>query len=209
MRIHKYLLLILISVLTSVISSHLYAGSVLRQNDPVALLQYIADNMIAGLKANQATLKTKPQVVYQLAYQYVVPYADLAEMSRRVLPPQIWNSSSASQRAQFQKAFTTTLIRTYASALTAYKDQTIRFYPIRGAYQNLTSVEVASDIESSENQPIRVSYRLVRVGGLWKLLDLSVEGVSMLDSFRAQFADLLSQGSMDQLLKRMGQHNQG
>lgn len=175
------------------------------QGDPVQLLRYVADNMIAGLKAHQATLKTKPQIVYNLAYQYVVPYAALSEMSKRVVPPQTWNSATPAQREQFQKEFTRTLIRTYASSLTAYKDQTVQFFPVRGGEGN--TVEVRSEINSSDNQPISVTYRMIREGGGWRLIDLSVEGVDMLESFRAQFADILSQGSMDELLKRMASHN--
>ncbi len=175
------------------------------QGDPVALLRYIADNMIAGLKANKATLRTKPQIVYNLAYKYVVPYADLTEMSKRVLPPQVWNQASSAQRAQFQREFTRTVVRTYASALTAYKDQTIEFYPVRGGSQG--TVEVNSVIKSSESDPIRVSYRLIRKGGAWKLYDMSVEGVDMLDSFRSQFSDILSQGDMNSLLQRLSGHN--
>jgi phospholipid transport system substrate-binding protein len=82
------------------------------QSDPVALLQYIANNMIEHLKEHKATLKTKPQVVYALARQYVVPYADLSEMSKQVLSPAIWNNASAMQRKRFQQEFTTLLIRT-------------------------------------------------------------------------------------------------
>lgn len=178
------------------------------QNDPVAMLQNIANNMIAGLKANKATLKTKPTIVYNLAYHYVVPHANLAEMSKRVLPPIIWNNATTAQRAAFQKEFTITIIRTYASALTSYKDQTVKFYPVRGHDAGLQTVEVSSDIIGGDNPPIHIVYRLIRTGSDWKLFDMAVEGVSMLDSFRAQFADILSQGSLDQLLSRMRQHNQ-
>lgn len=177
------------------------------QSDPITLLQSVADSMISGLRENQATLKSKPQIVYSLAYKYVVPNAALPIMSRRVLPPQTWNNATLAQREEFQKQFTRTLIRTYASSLTAYKDQTIKFYPIRGGYQGRNTVVVESDIISSESQPIRVSYRLLHAGNSWKLIDLSVEGVSMLESFRAQYADLLSQGNMSQLLQRMSAHN--
>lgn len=170
--------------------------------DPVSLLQYIANNMISGLKANKATLKSKPGVVYKLAYSYVVPYASLPEMSKRVLSPRVWNMATPSQRAQFQKLFTRTVIRTYASALTNYQDQTIRFFPVRGGARSGT-VEVQSQITSSQNQPINVVYRLIQVGGGWRLYDMSVEGISMLGSFRAQFADILSQGNMDLLLQRL------
>jgi len=172
--------------------------------DPVALLKYIADNMINGLKANKATLKTKPDIVYNLAYQYVVPYANLDEMSRRVLPPRIWNSATDYQRSQFKDLFTRTVIRTYASALTNYSNQTIQFFPLRTGQGN--TVEVRSQINSSDREPINVTYRLVRTTTGWKLYDMSVEGVSMLSSFRSQFADILSRGDMDTLLKRLSGH---
>ncbi len=204
MRTHKLLLSFFILAFGWLMIGTSYAGS----DDPVEMLQNVANNMIAGLKTNQATLKTKPAVVYSLAFKYVVPHADLAEMSKRVLPPDTWNNATSAQRTQFQKEFTKTLIRTYASALTSYQDQTIKFFPIRGSYGD--SVEVRSIISGSATQPINVTYRLVRKdGGSWHLYDMSVEGVSMLQSFRSQFSGMLSSGSMDQLLQRMSDHNRG
>ncbi len=178
-----------------------------QSGDPVSLLRNIANNMIAGLKANKATLKTKPQIVYNLAHRYVVPFADLDRMAREVLPPSVWEGATPAQRQQFKSEFTTTVIRTYASALTSYQDQTIRFFPVRGGTEGRNTVEVNSEIDSSQNQPINVSYRLVRNGGAWRLYDMSVEGVDMLESFRAQFADILQQGNMTQLLQRLSGHN--
>lgn len=175
------------------------------QSDPVGLLKYIADNMIDQLKVNKATLKTKPGIVYNLAYKYVVPYADLPEMSKRVLPPKVWNGATASQRAQFQSEFTKLVIRTYASALTSYQDQQVRFFPVRGGAGN--SVEVKSEITSSNSSPISVSYRLLRTGSGWKLYDMSVEGISLISSFRSQFSDILANGNMNDLLARLSKHN--
>jgi phospholipid transport system substrate-binding protein len=177
------------------------------QSDPVGLLKYIADNMINELRSNQATLKTKPAVVYSLAYKYVVPYADLPEMSKRVLPPRVWNGATTEQRAEFEKEFTRLVIRTYASALTSYKDQAVHFFPVRHGMGN--SVEVKSEITSSSSPAINVSYRLLQSGGQWKLYDMSVEGVSLISSFRSQFADILANGNMNSLLSRLTQHNSG
>ena len=209
MRLNKIKVSVFLMISVCFLSLLYTARSVAAQNDPIALLQSIADNMIAGLKTNQATLKTKPEVVYRLARQYVVPHANLNEMSKRVLPPAIWNAATPSERSRFQQAFTTTLIRTYASALTSYQDQTIQFFPIRGNYQQSDSITVNSEIRGGDHQPIQVSYRLLRQGDNWKLYDMSVEGVSMLDSFRAQFADILSHGNINDLLKRMTTHNKG
>ncbi len=180
------------------------------QENPVLMLQSIANNMISQLKANKATLKTKPGIVYSLARKYVVPYADLDVMSKRVLPPQTWNSATPAQRAKFKSEFTTLLIRTYASALTSYQNQTVKFYPVRGGYEGRNNIEVSSEIVSPDTDPVRVTYRLVRLGGNWRLYDMSVEGVGLIDSFRSQFADILGNGgSMDELLKRISSHNAG
>lgn len=176
------------------------------QADPVSLLQYIADNMISQLKTSKATLKNKPDIVYNLAYKYVVPYADITEMSRRVIPPSTWKQATPAQRTQFEKEFTRLLIRTYASALSSYEDQRFVAYPVRGGYAGMKTVEVNCEIQGG-SQAIQVTYRLVRKGSAWRLYDMSVEGVSLIESFRSQFNDILAQGNMDKLLQQLSQHN--
>lgn len=174
---------------------------------PVGMLQSVADQMIDGLKSNKVTLKSNPRFVYSLADKIVVPHADLNEMSMRVLPPQTWKSATPAQRAQFQKEFTTVLIRTYASALAEYRDETVRFFPVRGGYQGKTAVKVDSEITRTDGPSIAVSYRVVLKGSEWKLYDMMVEGVSLLESFRSQFADSLSRGDMANLIAELSKHN--
>lgn len=183
----------------------LFANLCFAASDPVNVLNSIANQMISNLRTHQATLHSNPQYVYSLAYKIIVPHADIAEMSKRVLPPQTWNSATSAERSQFQREFTALLVRTYASALAEYKDETVKFFPVRGAEGN--SVKVDSQIIRTAGPSIAVSYRLVRHGGDWKVYDLVVEGVSMLESFRSQFADKLSQGNMGQLINDLRQHN--
>lgn len=175
--------------------------------NPVDMLQSIANRMIDGLKSNQATLKSNPNYVYSLANKVIVPHADLGEMSKRVLPPQVWNKATSSQRAKFENEFTKLLVRTYASALSDYSNQTVQFYPIRGGYQGKSTVSVSSQIARSDGPPVSVTYRLISQASGWKLFDMSVEGVSLLESFRSQFADKLSQGNMDNLINDLVKHN--
>lgn len=174
---------------------------------PVDMLQSVSNSMLNGLKQNKATLKKNPGVVYALARRIIVPHADLTQMSKRVLPAKTWNSASSAQRSDFQREFTTTLIRTYASALASYNDQTITFYPVRGGYADRQTVSVRSQINSPSGSPVSVTYSLIRSGGSWKLIDMTVEGVSMLQSFRSQFADQLSRGDMAELLAVLKRHN--
>ncbi len=83
----------------------------------------------------------------------------------------------------------------------------MKIYPVRGEMGG--SVEVRSVITSSNSSPINVTYRLLKVGANWKLYDMSVEGISLISSFRSQFADILSNGNMQKLLNKMSQHNAG
>lgn len=176
------------------------------QSDPVNVLQSIADQMIQALKENKASLKTNPSVVYSYANKFVVPHADLAEMSKRVLPPDVWGRATPEQRAQFQKEFTTLLVRTYASALADYRDEVVKFYPVRGGYAGKSSVRVNSQIIRSNGPSIPVNYRLLWSDGEWKLYDMSVEGVSLLESFRSQFADKLATGDINDLIRAISAH---
>jgi phospholipid transport system substrate-binding protein len=186
-----------------------YAKPSLAVSDPGAMLSGIADQLIAQLKENKASLSSNPSLVYSLARKIVVPHADISEMSKRVLPPKVWADATPAQKSQFQAEFTTLLVRTYASALAEYKDQTIRFYPVRGGYEGKGSVQVNSVIERSDGPSISVNYRLLLKGSEWRLYDLVVEGVSLLESFRSQFADQLVQGNIGSLVKKLAEHNSG
>jgi phospholipid transport system substrate-binding protein len=190
-----------------IMSMSLLPWAAANSNEPVQLLQTVADRMIAGLKANKATIQSQPQFVFSLARKIVLPYTDIDETSKRVLPPAVWQQATSAQRAQFKQEFTTLLLHTYASALATYQNQEVKFYPPRGNIDTLSTIEVASDITSPSSPPIHVTYRLIKVSGQWRLYDIAVEGVSLIESFRAQFADILAQGSMNDLLSRLRTHN--
>lgn len=176
-------------------------------NDPVNMLQTLANNMIAGLRANKASLKANPSVVYSLAYKIVVPKADISYMSKSVIPPQTWNSATQAQRTQFENEFTKLLVRTYASALSDYTSQTVKFFPVRGGYQGKSNITVSSQIIRSDGPSISVNYRLISSANGWKLYDMSVEGISIIESFRSQFSGKLAQGNMDSLIHDLMKHN--
>lgn len=175
--------------------------------NPVDLLQSISNKMISNLKANKASLKTNPSLVYSLAFKIVVPYADLDEMAKRVLPPEAWKKATGAERSQFESEFTTLLVRTYSQALADYTDQTVRFYPVRGGYRGRNTVKVDSQLIRSDGPALSMNYSLILRGSQWKLYDMTVEGVSLLESFRSQFSDKLSRGNIADLIRDLKQHN--
>jgi phospholipid transport system substrate-binding protein len=175
---------------------------IIAQNSPVPMLEQTANSIIAALRDNKASLKSNPNIIYKAVEAHLLPIVDVAGMSRSVLGRQAWNKATAAQRAQFSKAFTRLVIRTYSSPLAQYSDESVQFLPIRGSL-NSRFLRVNSIIVRAEGQNISLSYSLVNKNGQWKVYDLSVEGVSLLQSFRSQFAAALQNSSMDDVIKEM------
>jgi phospholipid transport system substrate-binding protein len=172
------------------------------QSSPVPMLQESANQILDTLKQNKANLKNNRQIIFQAVERYLLPKVDVSGMSRSVLGRQAWNKASASERAEFSKAFTKLVIRTYAGPLAEYTDETVKFAPVRGSLDS-RFVRVNSTIIRSNGNNIPLSYSLVSKNGHWKIYDLSVEGVSLLQSFRSQFAQALQNSNMQALIKQM------
>jgi len=179
------------------------------QPAPVIMLQNTSDQVLAALKQNKVSLKQDRHVVYQIVDKILVPHVDLAGMSRSVLGREAWDSATSAQKQRFSSEFKDLLIRTYASAFSKYSNQTVKIFPIRGGLSaDQSRVQVSSQIVQQDGPPIAVNYRLIKQNNDWKVYDFSVEGISMLESFRSQFAAELNQGNLDALIDKLAQHNE-
>lgn len=176
------------------------------QSSPVIMLQETSDTMIDALKQNHNRIQNEPTYVYDLARKIILPHVDTAAMSRLALGRDNWKKASPKQRKKFIDEFTTLMIRTYSSALAAYTDQSIKFRPIRGGVGDRKRIQVDSLILQQGGPSIPVNYRLVLRGKNWKVYDMTVDGVSMVQSFRSQFSNEISKGGMDGLLSAMEKH---
>ncbi|KTD58841.1 toluene tolerance protein Ttg2D [Legionella sainthelensi] len=172
------------------------------QNSPIPMLEETANNIIATLKENKSSLKSNPNIIYKAVETHLLPIVDVVGMSRSVLGRQAWTKATTAQRAQFSKAFTRLVIRTYSSPLAQYADESVQFLPLRGSL-NSRFIRVNSIIVRTEGQNIPLSYSLVDKNGQWKIYDISVEGVSLLQSFRSQFAQALQNSSIDDVIQLM------
>lgn len=176
--------------------------SLMAQSSPIPMLEHAANGIIGTLKDNKTSLKRNPSIIYQAVESNLLPNVDVTGMSRTVLGRDAWNKASPSERANFSKAFTRLVIRTYSSPLAEYSDETVQFLPIRGSLQ-AKFLRVNSVIVRSSGQNIPLSYSLVAKNGQWKIYDLSVEGVSLLQSFRSQFAAALKNSNINDVISQM------
>jgi len=193
MRILK---LVLLAV--SMMMSH----SILAQSSPIPMLERAANGIIDTLKANKSSLKKNQTIIYRAVESNLLPHVDVAGMSRSVLGRQAWKKASAAERTKFSHAFTQLVIRTYSSPLAEYSDEKVQFLPIRGSLNN-RFLRVNSVIVRSTGQNIPLTYSLIAKNGQWKIYDISVEGVSLLQSFRSQFAAALKNSNINDVIGEM------
>lgn len=172
---------------------------------PVTQLQGIANRMVQSLERNKSRLSNM-SVIRRIVNRNLLPNVDLNRMSASVVG-RYWRGASGSQRAAFKKEFAYLVTTTYAAALSSYDNDRVRFYPLRVNYQNRRTVNVRSLIVRSNGQRIPVNYDLVRQGSRWKVYDFSIENVSMVQSYRSQFAGVLSSRGFPGLLQQLKQHN--
>lgn len=174
------------------------------QASPVPMLEGTANQIITELKNNKSNLKQDRKIVYHAIERYLVPNVDVNGMARSVLGRQAWNKASVPEKKEFTQAFTQLVIRTYASPLAEYSGETVKFLP-QHEVSDARFMRVNSIIHRPNGQNIPLSYNLVLKNGQWKIYDLSVEGVSLLQSFRSQFGQMLQNASMSDLITQMRQ----
>lgn len=181
-------------------------ASVDSQRSPVVMLRETSDQLISDLQKNKADLSRNQQYIYQLTRKILLPHVDSERMARSVLARSVWAQATVKQRREFTQQFTQLLVATYASALAAYDDQKVKYLPLRVDPSQQRILEVHSLLVSNKRPDVRVSYRVIRQGNEWKVFDLTVEGISLLQSFRNQFAATAKQG-MNALIKKLATHN--
>ncbi|MCK4609141.1 MAG: ABC transporter substrate-binding protein [Gammaproteobacteria bacterium] len=173
---------------------------------PLALVKQMSNQTITALKKNKAQLHNQ-STIRAIVYKIIVPQFDLVGASRSVVGRNYWYQASKSTQSQFIKAFTNYVVDMYSGALSSYKDEVVTFKPIRNFISSQTRVQVYSMIQRSGVQPIKLNYRLIKQGGSWKIYDFSVDGVSMIQSYRAQFASALQRSGLAGLTKELQSRN--
>lgn len=117
-----------------------------------------------------------------------------------------WRQATPEQQKALMAEYRALLLRTYAGALSAVKDQQVRVKPLRAAAGD-AEVIVRSEIVQSRGEPIQLDYRMEKAGDAWKIYDLNIMGVWLVETYRSQFAQEISNRGVDGLIKSLGDRN--
>lgn len=183
-------------------------------NDALVLLQNASDEMFTSLNAERGKLSGDPKAVRALVEKSLLPHIDIITASKWVLGKH-WRSANKTQKIQFIKQFRELLLSFYSSALAEYLGEKktkvfdpkmLRFQPVR-ANETDTEVTVRSELIPDTGKPLPVHFHMHETKKGWKVYDVSVEGISVVTTYRTSFGTEIQQKGLDSLIASLSEKN--
>ncbi|AEC21667.1 exported protein [Pusillimonas sp. T7-7] len=166
---------------------------------PNDFVQEVATNALEEVKKNRAVQSGDLNSINQVIDQFVLPYVNF-EKTTRLAAGRHWRQATPQQQQDLVQAFKGTLIRTYSGALANVDQQSaIKMLPFRGD-ASADDVVVRSTLTQSNGPAVGVDYRLEKTPQGWKIYDLNVENIWLIQNYRNQFSQQISQNGIDGLI---------
>ena len=175
-----------------------------QEEAPDALIKRLSVDVLDKIKSDKTVQAGDMTKVMALVDSQVMPNVNFTRMTAAAVG-RSWRQATPEQKKRLQEEFKTLLIRTYSGALSQVKDQTINVKPLRAAAAD-TEVVVRSEVLGN-GDPVQLDYRLEKVGATWKIYDLNVLGVWLVETYRTQFAQEISSKGIDGLIAAMAERN--
>ena len=180
---------------------------------PDAMMSRLSAQVMDALRSDAALRSGNLAPVIALVDKVIMPNVNFRRMTAAAVGP-AWRQATPAQQQRLQDEFKTLLVRTYAGALSQVKDQTVNIKPLRAAPAD-KDVLVRSEVRG-RGDPVQLDYRLEKtpgVGAGWKIYNLNVMGVWLVETYRSQFAQEINKGAnvqkgIDDLIAALAARNQ-
>jgi phospholipid transport system substrate-binding protein len=173
---------------------------------PDELIRQVSTEVIDTVKADTAIQAGDVSRIITLVDSKVMPHVNFQRMTASAVGRN-WRSATPEQQKRLQEEFKILLVRSYAGALTQVKDQTVQLRPLR-ANPGDTEVVVRTEIKG-KGEPVQLDYRLEKSGDTWKIYDVNVVGVWLVEQYRTSFTQEISAGGIDGLIAKLAERNKG
>ncbi len=174
---------------------------------PNVFVQQVADQALLALKADSSVRAGDTVRVNQIVDELLLPYVDF-EKTTRLSAGRYWKQATPEQQAALVKAFRATLGRTYSGALTRVDDATtMKTLAFRGEDDARDVVVKSQVVQHANSQPVQLDYRLEKTAQGWKIYDINVENVWLIENYRNQFSQQIGQNGIDGLISVLNQKN--
>lgn len=172
---------------------------------PDALAKSVTDEVLAIVRADKEIQSGNKQKVLQLVESKVAPHFNFVRMTQLAMGRN-WRQANEDQQKALVDEFRTLLVRTYTAAFTQYKNQTVEYRSPRMAAGD-TDVVVHSFIKQPGRQPVAVDYSMEKSGAGWKVYNVKIESVSLVENYRNTFNTEIQQSGVNGLIKSLSERN--
>jgi phospholipid transport system substrate-binding protein len=172
---------------------------------PDALIKTLTTDVMHSVGSDPAMQHGDINSITALVNRKILPYTDF-EKTTRLAMGRNWRSATPAQKTQVVEQFKSLLIRTYSGAIAQIRNQEVDYRPFR-ANPSDTDVVVRTQV-INQGQPIQLDYRLEKDGAQWKIYDINVLGVWLVQQYQQQFAEQISRNGIDGLIEFLTQRNQ-
>ena len=172
---------------------------------PDALVKTVSTDVLESVKADKSIQSGDLKKVIALVDQKVMPYVDFQRMTSSAVG-RYWRQATPEQQKRLQDEFKLLLVRTYSGALSQVnQEQTIELKPMRSQPAD-TEVVVRTEIRG-KGDPIQLDYRLEKASDTWKIYDVNVMGVWLVENYRNSFAQEIGANGIDGLIAKLAERN--
>lgn len=178
---------------------------VFAQQAPNELVQQVTDDVLEIIRKDREIQNGSTAKVIDLVDQKVLPHFNFLRMTALAVGKD-WRKANPQQQQQLAAEFKTLLVRTYANALTGYRNQKVVYKPFKMKPEE-TDVLVRTEVQQPGNKPIQLDYSLERRDSGWKVYDVTVAGISLVTNYRDQFAQEVRAGGIDGLIASIAAKN--
>ncbi|MBM3352773.1 MAG: ABC transporter substrate-binding protein [Betaproteobacteria bacterium] len=171
---------------------------------PEELVKKVTADVLEALKSDKDLLADRKRAL-ALAEQKVLPHVDFREAAQLAVG-KLWWKATPAQQERIATEFRGLLIRIYSNALDTYRGQTMQVLPLRMA-AGATETTVRNRYLKPGAPPVPVDYAMKKTPEGWKIYDISVEGVSLVLTYRSEFEQITRTSGIDGLIKRLAEKN--
>ncbi|MEI6612398.1 ABC transporter substrate-binding protein [Polynucleobacter sp.] len=186
------------------VSSAVFAQTPDQATAPDVLIKMVVTDVMTSVKADPDIQKGNIPKIVDLVEKKIVPYTDMRRTTEMAMGPN-WKKATPEQQAQLVTEFKNLLIRTYSGALSQLRDQTVQFKALRAAPDD--KEVVVKTVVIGRGDPVPLDYRLEKTANGWKVYDMNIMGVWLVEAYRNQFANQISQNGVEGLVKFLQERN--
>ena len=172
---------------------------------PEELVRKVTQDVLDAIRSDKQLAAGDKQKALRLAEEKVLPLIDFEEAARLAVG-RAWAQATPEQRKKLVEEFRKMLVRTYSNAISAYEGQTMQVLPVRMKPGD-TEVTVHNRYIRAGGTPLPVDYQMHKTDQGWKIYDITVEGVSLVLTYRSEFDAVVKQSGIDGLIKRLEEKN--